>query len=29
MERKPGDTAPVPKLDFCSMHNDADEPKEK
>jgi len=28
MQRTPGDKARVPKLDFCSLYNDTDEPKE-
>lgn len=29
MERRPGDMARIPKLDFCAMYNDTDQPKEK
>jgi hypothetical protein len=29
MQRRPGDTAKIPKLDFCSLYNDTDQPKEK
>jgi hypothetical protein len=28
MERRPGDTSKVPKLDFCALYNDTDEPKD-
>jgi hypothetical protein len=28
MERRPGDPAPIPKLDFCALYNDTDEPPE-
>jgi hypothetical protein len=27
MERRPGDTAPTPKLDFCAMYNETDQQK--
>jgi hypothetical protein len=29
MERRPGDSAQVPKLDFCAMYNDTDQPNEQ
>jgi hypothetical protein len=29
MERRPGDLSAIPKLDFCALYNDTDEPKKK